>query len=88
MSFKVNPDGFWNPLGDRDREKIALGRSPPHFWRGQMTPSGSPREPEGELKGTKIAIKNAPNIELDFQSIFDAKIIRKSFKINHESRKK
>ena len=51
-----------------------------------MAPRGSPREPKGELNGAKIGVKIQSRIGIDFQAIFDAKIMRESVQIEQESR--
>ena len=61
-------------------EKIALAGSPYHPGRGKIAPRGGPREPKGEQHGAKMAVKFESKIEIDFQAIFDAKIVRKMMK--------
>ena len=50
-----------------------------------MAPRGGPREPKGEPNGAKMGVKIASKIDIDFQPIFDAKIVRKLIKILAEN---
>ena len=50
-----------------------------------MTPRGGPREPKGEPNGAKMGIEIVLKIDIDFQAIFDAKIVRKLIKILAEN---
>ena len=46
-----------------------------------MAPRGGPRGAKGEANGAKMRVKIASRMEIDFQAIFDAKIVRKNMKI-------
>ena len=43
-------------------------------------PRGGPRGAKGEPNGAKMGVKIASRMEIDFQAMFDAKIVRKLLK--------
>ena len=46
-----------------------------------MAPRGGPRGVKGEANGAKMRVKIASRMEIDFQAMFDAKIVGKLIKI-------
>ena len=60
----------------QEREKTRLGQSVERPKSGWGTPRAAQREPKGEPNGAKVGVQIASKIEIDFQPIFDAKIVR------------
>ena len=50
-----------------------------------MASRGGPRDPKGEPNGGKMGVKIASKIVIDFQAIFDAKIVRQLLKHRSEN---
>ena len=50
-----------------------------------MAPRGGPRGVKGEANGAKMRVKIASRMEIDFQAMFDAKIVRTFMKKRAEN---
>ena len=62
---------------NKSAKKIALAGSRYHLGSGKIGPRGGPRWAKGEPNGGKMGVKIASRMEIDFQAMLDAKMVRK-----------